>query len=211
MKKIFALFLVVAMCLTIVGCGSTNQTQLQSETLELLNSTYDYYRTGMGYMLKAWAFSIENTSSKSETLWDEFALYMLMTDDEIANALVGECGMTLEEISKHNDPSYGYKKWVLGFYFREAVYSVNVAKYQYIQRNEGVDTGAKLQQIKENLNQIDKTSEAYDILKEYYLMVCEMQRWVESPDGSYKSSSDNFENYKKNFEKYKQELDLIIN
>lgn len=210
MKKIFALILVAAMCLPIVGCESTNQTQLQSETLELLNSAYGYYRTGMGYMLKAWAFSVENTSSKSKTLWDEFALHMLMTDDEIANALVDECGMTLEQISLGNDPSRGLNKFVYGFYFREANYSVNVAKYQYLQRNK-VDIGAKLQQIKENLNQIDQTSDAYDILKEYYLMVCEMQEWVESPSGSYSSSSSNLQKYEKNSEKYKLELDLIIN
>ena len=51
----------------------------------------------------------------------------------------------------------------------------------------------------------------YDILKEYYLMVCEMQEWVESPSGSYSSSSSNLQKYEKNSEKYKLELDLIIN
>lgn len=219
MKKLIAILVVLTLCLSLVACGGTN-TKLESETLELLNDAYSYCNMGMYYMLRAWDFSIEhssdNTLEEYEALWSEFGKHMSLTEDEMVEALIGGCGMTIEDLSlfgddnETKDPSKGLNTLADGMLFMKASFAVNAAKYAFQQRMKDMDIDAVVEQIKGNLKQIGEDSKAYDIYKEYYLMVCEMKQWIESPDGSYNSSSDNYIDYEKKVETYRQELDLII-
>lgn len=219
MKKVISIFLVLALCLTLCSCGSSN-AKLEGETLELLNSAYDYCHTGMNYMLRAWEFSIDHSSDSTkeeyEALWGEFGACMAMTEEDMVEALIGGCGMTIEDLSKYGsdgktkDPERGLNTIVNGILFMDASYSVAAAKYAFEQRNKAVDINAKLEQIKGNLKEIGEKSKAYELLKDYYLMVCEMENWVESPNGSFSSSSSGLNEYEKSFENFKQELDLVI-
>lgn len=220
MKKGISLLLALVMCLSLCACGGST-AQIESDTLELLNKSYSYCHTGMTYMLRAWNFSTihssDNTREEYEALWSEFGAYMGMTEDDMVDALIGGCGLTLEDLSlygsdgKTKDPSRGLNTTINGMLFMKPGYSVPAAKYAFEQRNEGVDNGARLEQIKENLKSIGEKSKSYDLLKEYYLMVCEMEKWIQSPDGSYNSTSSNLAEYEKRSENFKQELDLILN
>ena len=219
MKKLIVLLLAAMMCLSLAACGNSN-AKLESETLELLDSSYDYCHTGMVYMLSAWSFSNEhssdNTREEYEALWSGFGAHMGMTEDDMVDSLIGACGLTIEDLSKYGsdgktkDPSRGLNTTINGMFFMNASYSVPVARYAFEQRNEGIDNVSRLEQIKENLKTIGEKSESYDLLKEYYLLVSEMENWIQSPDGSYNSTSSNLADYEKNSERIKQELDLII-
>lgn len=213
MKKVISLILVLAMCLSLCACGGSTR-ELETETLELLNDAYSYCHTGMNYMLRGWDFSIQHsnddTNEEWEALWGGFSSHMGMTEDEIVDALMYGCGFTLEDLSLGKDPARGLNTVIVGMLFMKANYGVNVSKYVFRQRNEGVDLDAKLEQIKTNLQTLGEKSKAYEQLKGYYLMVCEMQNWIDSPSGSYNSSFEAMNGYERDSESYNQELELII-
>lgn len=214
MKKTITLLLALALCLSLCACSNSN-AELETETLELLDKSYSYCHTGILYMLRAWDFSIKHSSDSTreeyEALWNEFGAQMGMTEDDMVDALIGGCGLTIEDLSKAKDPSRGLNTTIDGMLFMKASYSVPTARYAFEQRNEGIDNVGRLEQIKENLKTIGEKSKSYDLLKEYYLLVSEMQNWIQSPNGSYSSSSSSLTDYEKKSESIKQELDLIIN
>lgn len=214
MKKTITLLLALALCLSLCACSNSN-AELETETLELLDKSYSYCHTGILYMLRAWDFSIKHSSDSTreeyEALWNEFGAQMGMTEDDMVDALIGGCGLTIEDLSKAKDPSRGLNTIIDGMLFMDASYSVPTARYAFEQRNEGIDNVGRLEQIKENLKTIGEKSKSYDLLKEYYLLVSEMQNWIQSPNGSYSSSFSSLTDYEKKSESIKQELDLIIN
>lgn len=214
MKKTITLLLALALCLSLCACSNSN-AELETETLELLDKSYSYCHTGILYMLRAWDFSIKHSSDSTreeyEALWNEFGAQMGMTEDDMVDALIGGCGLTIEDLSKAKDSSRGLNTIIDGMLFMDASYSVPTARYAFEQRNEGIDNVGRLEQIKENLKTIGEKSKSYDLLKEYYLLVSEMQDWIQSPNGSYSSSSSSLTDYEKKSESIKQELDLIIN
>lgn len=214
MKKTITLLLALALCLSLCACSNSN-AELETETLELLDKSYSYCHTGILYMLRAWDFSIKHSSDSTreeyEALWNEFGAQMGMTEDDMVDALIGGCGLTIEDLSKAKDSSRGLNTIIDGMLFMDASYSVPTARYAFEQRNEGIDNVGRLEQIKENLKTIGEKSKSYDLLKEYYLLVSEMQNWIQSPNGSYSSSSSSLTDYEKKSESIKQELDLIIN
>lgn len=213
MKKMISLILALVLCLSLCACGNST-AELEAETLDLLNSAYSYCHTGMKYMLRGWDFSIQHSADSTreefEALWSQFGGHMGMTEEDMVEALMNGCGFSLDDLSLGKDASRGLNTTINGMMFMKASYAVNVAKYAFEQRNAGVDIDAKLEQIKANLQQIGEKSEAYELLKDYYLMVCEMQNWINSPSGNYNSSSAGLADYEKQSENYKQELDLII-
>lgn len=214
MKKTITLLLALALCLSLCACSNSN-AELETETLELLDESYSYCHTGILYMLRAWDFSIKHSSDSTreeyEALWNKFGAQMGMTEDDMVDALIGGCGLTIEDLSKAKDSSRGLNTTIDGMLFMKASYSVPTARYAFEQRNEGIDNVGRLEQIKENLKTIGEKSKSYDLLKEYYLLVSEMQNWIQSPNGSYSSSSSSLTDYEKKSESIKQELDLIIN
>mgnify|MGYP004462007227 FL=1 len=214
MKKTITLLLALVLCLSLCACSNSN-AELENETLELLDKSYSYCHTGILYMLRAWDFSIKHSSDSTreeyEALWNEFGAQMGMTEDDMVDALIGGCGFTIEDLSKAKDPSRGLNTTIDGMLFMDASYSVPTARYAFEQRNEGIDNVGRLEQIKESLKTIGEKSKSYDLLKEYYLLVSEMQNWIQSPNGSYSSSSSSLTDYEKKSESIKQELDLIIN
>lgn len=219
MKKIIAVLLLIAMCTGLTACSGSNE-KLEKETFELLNSSYSYCHTGMNYILRAWSFSVSHSTDKTreqfEALWNLFGTHMGMTEDEMVQGLIGGCGLTLADLSKYGadgktkDPSRGLNTIIDGMMFMKAEFSVPTAAYIYVERNKASDINAKLEKIKENLKIIGDSSKAYTLLKDYYLMVYEMNNWIASPDGTYANSNSQLKNYEKTSEKYKQELDLII-
>ena len=219
MKRIIAALLLIAMCAGLTACGGSNQ-KLEQETFELLNSAYSYCHTGMNYILRAWNFSVSHSTDKTkeqfEALWNLFGAHMGMTEDEMVQGMIGGCGMTLADLSKYGadgktkDPSRGLNTIINGMMFMKAEYSIHTAAYVYAERNKSSDINAKLEKIKENLKQIGDTSKAYTLLKDYYLMVYEMNNWVSAPNGTYVSANNSLKNYENTSEKYKQELDLMI-
>lgn len=214
MKKTISLLLALVLCLSLCACSNSN-AELETETLGLLNDLYAYCHAGMLYMLRAWDFSIEHSSDSTKeeylALWSEFGTYMGMTEDDMVDGLIGGCGYTIELLSKANDPARGLNTAIDGMLFMDTVHSVPTARYIFEQRNNGIDNADRLEQIKENLKTIGEKSKSYDLLKEYYLLVSEMENWIESPNGSYNSSSSSLTDYEKKAESIKQELDLIIN
>ena len=220
MKKTITLLLTLVLCLSLCACSNSN-AELETETLELLDESYSYCHTGILYTLRAWDFSIKHSSDSTreeyEALWNKFGAQMGMTEDDMVDALIGGCGLTIEDLSKYGsdgktkDPSRGLNTAIDGMLFMDASYSVPTARYAFEQRNEGIDNVGRLEQIKENLKTIGEKSKSYDLLKEYYLLVSEMQNWIQSPNGSYSSSSSSLTDYEKKSESIKQELDLIIN
>jgi len=216
MKKIIVLLMIGVMCLSLFACNneSTKSANIESETFEMLDSAFDHCRTGITYMLRAWDFSIEhssdNTREEYEAIWGEFSKHMTMTDDEIVDALINVYGVTLDDISLGNDASRGINKVINGMRFMKADCAIAVARYEFKQRNDNRDIASELEQIKENLQNIDNESEAYKLLKDYYLMVTEMKEWIESPSGSYITSKNNLIDYEKKSNSFKQELELII-
>lgn len=221
MKKALSLILVLIMCLSLCACGdpsgvkeSTGNGNEESATLELLNSVYSYCHTGMNYMLRAWDFSIQHSTDSTreeyEALWDEFAGHMGMTEQNMVDGLMNEFNLSLDDLSLGKDASRGLNTTINGMMFMDASNSVPVARYVFKERNKDTDPNAKLEQIKSNLQKISDSSKAYELLKEYYLMVSEMAKWVESPSGNYNSSTENLNTYEKRSENFKQELDLLI-
>lgn len=214
MKKTLALLLALVLCLSLCACGNAN-AELEAETLGLLDDSYSYCHVGIVYMLRAWNFSIEHSSDSTveewEALWGEFGTYMSMTEDDMVDGLIGGCGYTIELLSKANDPARGLNTTIDGMLFMDTVHSVPTARYVFRQRNSDIDNADRLEQIKENLKTIGEKSKSYDLLKEYYLLVSEMENWIESPNGSYSSSSSSLTDYEKKAENIKQELGLIIN
>lgn len=216
MKKVITILLVALMCISLFACSGNgaNDSNVEAETYELLDSAYDYCHTGINYMLRAWDFSIEhssdNTREEYDALWDKFGKHMLMTDDEIANGLINVYGVTLADISLGNDINRGINKPINGMRFMKADCAIAVARYEFEQRNNSIDIDAKLEQIKENLKNIDNESETYKLLKDYYLMINEMNEWLESPSGSYNTSSEALVDYEKKANSFNQELELII-
>ena len=221
MRKLLCLILVMVICLSLCACGGESKKQLETDTLELLNSAFSMSKTGMSYMLRGWDFSIEHSTDSTreeyEALWAAYGAAMAMTEEDMVNALIEECGFTLEELSKYgadgktHDVSRGLNTTVNGMLFMKANYAVYVARHSFRAKNGGADISGKLEQVKANLAQIGSESDAYEMLKEYYLMVSEMNSWIESPSGNYNSSSSALEEYEKNAEKYKLELELLIN
>ena len=213
MKKTLTLLLALVLCLSLCACGNAN-AELEAETLGLLDDSYSYCHVGIVYMLRAWNFSIEHSSDSTveewEALWGEFGTYMSMTEDDMVDGLIGGCGYTIELLSRANDPARGLNTTIDGMLFMDMVHSVPTARYVFRQRNSDIDNDDRLEQIKENLKTIGEKSKSYDLLKEYYLLVSEMENWIQSPSGSYNSSSSSLTDYGKKVESIKQELDLII-
>lgn len=172
MKKTITLLLALVLCLSLCACSNSN-AELETETLELLDKSYSYCHTGILYMLRAWDFSIKHSSDSTreeyEALWNEFGAQMGMTEDDMVDALIGGCGLTIEDLSKAKDSSRGLNTTIDGMLFMDASYSVPTARYAFEQRNEGIDNVGRLEQIKENLKTIGEKSKSYDLLKEYYI------------------------------------------
>ena len=227
MKKVIALCLVIVMCLSPVAYGAST-TQLEEQTFELLNDAYLYNSAEMACMLVAWAFTIENadpdTLEELLSLYDDFCEYMDMTEDEVIEALTDGYGFTLSMLSKKGsdgetrDEKNGLDRDFIGFILIHAEIALPVARYYYEKKlarlgsleGKEVDTDAMLEQIKENLRLLKDKSEAYDMLKEYYLVVNKMSKWIDDPKGSFASTSDDLDESMKKVDTIKDELELMI-
>ena len=210
MKKVLALLMALVLALSLVACGGENK----KEALDALNSAYDYCNVGMNYMIKAWDFSISESSSNTreeyEALWGKFQSKMGMTEDDVVEGLIEECGMTLQSLSKGNDVNRGLNTTIDGMFLMKAEYSVPVARYGWNKKNDNAK-----QHIEEKLNfvkdylQNAQGSKSYDLLKDYYLMVNEMYNWIQSPSGTYADASNAVIEYSEKAEKFQSEAELI--
>lgn len=219
MKKITGLLLLMALCLNLVACGGSNNaekkdtnpeekngTNLEKETLDLLNEAFKHADLGMFYILRAWDFGIKNASAnraKVYTLWDAFAKHMSMSDEEIKDAIL--FGLLFPE-TKIDDGKNSLNNVI----FMQANLTVRISQYHYNKQTEALNITKMLDKIKENLKTIDDKSESYKLLKEYYLMVAEMEDWIANVDGNYLDSSKAHAEYKKKAENLKKELELTI-
>lgn len=227
MKKLIALFLVVVMCLSPIACAAST-VELEKETLDLLNDAFLNCSGEMACMLIAWNYAIENESPESLSqllsLLDDFCECMDMTEEDVVDALTNGYGFTLSMISKvgsdgeTRDAANGLDTGFIGFILTHAEIAVPVARYYYettlaelgslAGKESDVDT--MLEHVKENLRQLKDKSEAYDMLKDYYLVVNKMNTWINDPEGSYISTSSKLNEYKETVETLKDELDLMI-
>lgn len=204
---------------------SASNVTLESATIQLLDGAYKFYDLEISYMLRAWKFSIDHASASSfeefAALWGQFGTCMNMSEDDMVDALMG-LGWTLEMLSAGSDPEKGLNTVIDGMAFMRAGTSVPAAKYIFEKRYKVTDTSkgaetdgavdidAILDTIKQSLRQLKGKSEAYDVLKEYYLMVREMGNWIDNPTGNYKEISSNQDDYAKKAGSFRGEFDLLI-
>ena len=226
MKKVVALFLIVVMCLSTTACANSTAT-LEEETLSLLNETYKYSRGELLALLAAWEYVIDfNNASilerQGNNMFDNFCKKLCMTEDDIIDAfinglkftwdIIGNVGTDGETRSEEN----GLDKVTVGYGLSSLKISFFVAKYFYAKKilhtgtTYAIDLDAQLDQIKGNLKQLKDTSDNYDTLQDYYLVICEIKNWVDNPSGSYEDISDASYKYDREVNAYKNKLELAI-
>ncbi len=224
MKKVVALFLIVVMCLSITACANSTAT-LEEETLSLLNETYKYSRGELLALLAAWEYVIDfNNASIVEqfNMFDNFCEKLGMTEDDIIDALINGLKFTWDKIGnvgadgKTRSEENGLDKVSVGIGLSSHEVSFFVAKYFYAKKilrtgaTDAIDLDAQIDQIKDNLKQLKDTSDNYDTLQDYYLVICEIKNWVDNPSGSYEDISDASYKYDREVNAYKNKLELAI-
>lgn len=225
MKRVIALFLVVVMCLSTTACANSTAT-LEEETLSLLDETYKYSWGELLALLAAWEYVIDfNNASFAErrnNMFDHFCKKLCMTEDDIIDALINGLGFTWGEIGnvgadgKTRSEENGLDKVNVGYGLSSLKPSFFVAKYFYAKKvlhtgtTDAIDLDAQLDQIKDNLKQLKDTSDNYDTLRDYYLVICEIKNWVDNPSGSYEDISDASYKYDREVNAYKNKLELAI-
>lgn len=224
MKRGIALFLVVVMCLSTAACANSKAT-LEEETLNLLDEVYKYNREEMLMLLAAWEYAIDYDNADILTrmgMFDDFCERVSMTEDDIVDALTNGIGITWDTMGKvgadgtTRSEENGLDKSAIAQALASLDISFFIVRYYYMKNIlhigtiDAIDLDTQLDQVKENLKQLKETSDAYDILKDYYLVVCEINNWVDKPSGSYDNISADAKEYDRKVRSYKNELDLAI-